>query len=81
MDVNISNDSLNIEGYKISFRKDCNFYGGGVMIYIFDFIVVFWKYDLEFNGIEILWIEILYVIENFFLCCVYCLLNFSSIFW
>lgn len=41
LDVNISNDSLNIEGYKTSFRKDRNSYGGGVMIYISDSIVDF----------------------------------------
>lgn len=81
LDVNISNDSLNIEGYKTSFRKDRNSYGGGVMICISDSIFASRRYDLEPNGTEILWIEIPQAIENLLLCCAYRPSNSSITFW
>lgn len=59
LDLNVLNENLFIEGFNNMFRKDCNCYGSGIMIFVLNFLKVNCREDLEFFDIEIIWIEIL----------------------
>ena len=69
---NILDTDIGIDGFTDTiFRKDRNSFGGGVLVYTSQGIYVKERHDLNCDGVEMLWIEVL--IPNFILlvCVVY----------
>ena len=58
LDDKVSTQDILISGYLEAFRNDRNCYGGGVLIYIADYLHSSRRYDLEFNNGELIWIEV-----------------------
>jgi hypothetical protein len=56
LDDKVSTQDILISGYLEPFRNDRNCFGGGVLIYIADYLHASRRYDLEFNNRELIWI-------------------------
>ena len=59
LDNNISNNDIAIEGFSEIYRKDRNWFVGGVLVYISQNISVKRKAELKFENNELVWFEIL----------------------
>ena len=55
----IADEEVSIPGYRLERKNRAKGSGGGVAIYMRDDLQVHRRYDLEVNGIECLWIEIM----------------------
>ena len=55
----IADEEVSIPGYRLERKDRAKGSGGGVAIYMRDDLQVHRRYDLEVNGIECLWIEIM----------------------
>ena len=55
----IADEKVSIPGYKLERTDRAKGLGGGVAIYMPDDLQVQKRYDLEVNGIECLWIELM----------------------
>jgi hypothetical protein len=60
-----------ISGYLEPFRNDRNCFGGGVLIYIADYLHASRRYDLEFINGELIWIEVSFPRYKIHVCVVY----------
>lgn len=71
LDENVNNSDILIEGFTEIYRHDRNCHGGGVLAYISQDIFTLRRSDLEFEGGEVIWIEV--KIPNFKLlvCAIY----------
>jgi hypothetical protein len=58
LDDKVSTKDILISGYLEPFRNDRNCFGGGVLIYIADYLHASRRYDLELNNGELIWIEV-----------------------
>ena len=58
LDENVSNDEIGVRGYTI-LRKDRDRHGGGVLLYIKDSLAFNMRNDLDADGSEAIWAEIL----------------------
>ena len=56
LNANISSEQLMIPGYNIPLRKDR---GGGVAMYIADYLPYVRKYEFDCPGLELLWVEVI----------------------
>lgn len=65
----------------IFFRKECNSYGGVVMIFVSNFMNAYSREDLEPYDTEIIWIEIPQVKGILLVCCIYRPSYSRSAFW
>ena len=54
----ISDESLQMQGYYSSFRRDRNRHGGGVCIYVKNYIYAVRCTELENNNLECIWLKI-----------------------
>ena len=60
LDGNILDTDIGIDGFSDKiFRKDRNSFGGGVLVYTSQGICVKERHDLNCDGVEMLWIEVL----------------------
>ena len=76
LDGNILDTDIGIDGFSDKiFRKDRNSFGGGVLVYTSQGICVKERHDLNCDGVEMLWIEVL--IPNFKL--LVCVVKSSSL--
>ena len=58
--LNILDTDIGIDGFSDKiFRKDRNSFGGGVLVYTSQGICVKERHDLNCDGVEMLWIEVL----------------------
>ena len=58
LDANVRDEEVAVQGYSI-LRRDRNRHGGGVLLYIRDSLAFNRRQDLELEGIESVWAEIL----------------------
>jgi hypothetical protein len=82
LDGNILDTDIGIDGFSDKiFRKDRNSFGGGVLVYTSQGICVKERHDLNCDGVEMLWIEVL--IPNFkqLVCVVYRPPGTTESFW
>jgi len=54
----VSNSDLVIEHFADPIRRDRNCFGGGVMIYVSNSLQFNRRNDLEFDSVEMIWLEI-----------------------
>jgi hypothetical protein len=52
---NILTNSICIAGFNPPFWSDRNFSGGGILIYVSNYLSAYLRYDLEFVGGENIW--------------------------
>ena len=57
LDDKVSTTDILIPGYLEPFRNDRSSFGGGVLIYIADYLHASRRYDLEFNNGELIFIS------------------------
>jgi hypothetical protein len=50
---------------------DRNCFGGGVLVYTADYLHVLRRNDLEFNGGELIWLEVIFPRFKILVCAVY----------
>ena len=77
----ISDESLQMQGYYSPFRCDRNRHGGGVCIYVKNSIYAVRCPELENNNLECIWLKITNNNVNFYFCCVYRPPNSKREFW
>ena len=77
LDGNILDIDIGIDGFSDKiFRKDRNSFGGGVLVYTSQGICVKERQDLNCDGVEMLWIEVLITTCG---CCLSITRNYSII--
>jgi hypothetical protein len=74
-DTNILNEDIPIEGFCTISRIDRHSYGGGVMIYVSDFLHIDRRLDMDPTNIDCIWVE------PILLCSVYRPLNADNTFY
>lgn len=57
LDTTVSDQELVIDGYAV-FRKDRNTFGGGLLIYVKDYLSCTHRVDLEHSNLEAIWLEV-----------------------
>ena len=81
LDDKVSTQDILIPGYLEPFRNDRNCFGGGVLIYIADYLHASRRYDLEFNNRELIWIAVSFPGYKILVCMVYRLPSVTNPFW
>ena len=72
LDGIILDTDIRIDGFSDKiFRKDRNSFGGGVLVYTSQGICVKERHDLNYDGVEMLWIEVLIPNFKLLVCVVY----------
>jgi hypothetical protein len=71
LDENILTTDIKLPGYHEPFRNDRNCFGGGVLVYTADYLHVLRRNDLEFNGGELIWLEVIFPRFKILVCAVY----------
>ena len=82
LDGNILDIDIGIDGFSDKiFRKDRNSFGGGVLVYTSQGICVKERHDLNCDGVEMLWIEVLIPNFKLLVCVVYRPPGTTESFW
>ena len=81
LDENVDNSDLLLEGFSEPIRLDRNCFGGGVMIYVADNLHFKRRLDLEFQGGEVLWVELNVKNCSYLICNVYRPEGSNTPFW
>jgi hypothetical protein len=82
LDGNILDTDIGIDGFSDKiFRKDRNSFGGGVLVYTSQCICVKERHDLNCDGVEMLWIEVLIPNFKLLVCVVYRPPGTTASFW
>ena len=71
LDENILTTDIKLPGYHEPFRNDRNCFGGGVLVYTAYYLHVLRRNDLEFNGGELIWLEVVFPRFKILVCAVY----------
>ena len=71
LDENILTSDIKLQGYHEPFRNDINCFGAGVLVYTADYLHVLRRNDLEFNGGELTWLEVIFPRFKILVCAVY----------
>ena len=71
LDANVSSSSLILEGFDEPLRKDRTRNGGGILVYLSNFLKYNRQHDLESPNIETIRVEIKLKYINLHLCCLY----------
>ena len=62
---------INVSGYHEPFRNDRNCFGGGVLVYIAENLHDVRRHDLQFEGGELIWLELCFPRYKILVCAVY----------
>ena len=82
LDGIILDTDIRIDGFSDKiFRKDRNSFGGGVLVYTSQGICVKERHDLNCDGVEMLWIEVLIPNFKLLVCVVYRPPGTTESFW
>ena len=71
LDADTASNTLLLDGFDESLRKDRTQHGGGLMVYISNMLKYRRRHDLESPIIETLWVEINFKEINVLICCLY----------
>ena len=82
MDGNILDNDIIIDGFSDKiFRKDRNNFGGGILVYTSQGICVKERHDLNCDGVEMVWNEVLIPNFKLLVCVVYRPPGTNASFW
>ena len=82
LDDTVHSNDIILDGFCVNpFRKDRTSHGGGLVIYISDKLYVKRQPHLEIANLEMIWLEVVFPMYSFLVCCVYRPPNSSDDFW
>lgn len=81
LDDSIQTSDVLLDNYSTPIRKDRNFAGGGVLIYVSDLLFCKRRPDIESNYFEAIWVEVKIQNQTIMLCAVYRPPNSDQSFW